>query len=254
MDGTLLDENKQLSPDFWETEQKLFEKGVLFSVASGRQFYNLIEVFDKIKERTLFLAENGTYAYYKGEEIFINPLPKEDAVRCIEIGRTAKETNLILCGKNAAYLESTEERFVAEVKKHFSRIEFVDDLTKVDDVVLKVSICDFRNAELNSLKYFEHLKSDYKVAISGAIWIDITNLTANKGTAITRIQKELGISYDETMVFGDYLNDFEMMGTAKYSYAMKNAHADILEIASFVTAFDNNNSGVTQTINELVFI
>ena len=254
MDGTLLDENKQLSPDFWETEQKLFEKGVLFSVASGRQFYNLLEVFDRIKERTLFLAENGTYAYYKGKEIFVNPLPKKDAVRCIKIGRKAEGINMILCGKNAAYLETRDERFVTEVKKHFSRVEFVDDLTEVDDTVLKVSICDFRNVEKNSLKYFEHLQSDYKIAVSGAIWLDITNLTANKGTAILKIQKELGITYDETMVFGDYLNDLEMMETGKYSYAMKNAHTDILKIAGFVTAFDNNNSGVTQTINELVFV
>lgn len=253
MDGTLLDENKQLSPDFWETEQRLYEKGILFAVASGRQFYNLVEVFDRISERTLFLAENGTYAYYKGKEIFVNPLPKADAVRLIETGRKVEGVDLILCGKNSAYLENTDERFVAEVKKHYTRVEFVKDLTLVDDIVLKVTVCDFRTVEQNSLRYFEHLKEEYKVAVSGAIWIDITNRNANKGTAILKIQKDLGISYDETMVFGDYLNDLEMMQTAKYSYAMKNAHADILEIACFVTAFDNNNSGVTQTINELVF-
>ncbi len=42
MDGTLLDDNKQLPGDFYETIDKLAEKGVRFTVASGRT-YNAVE-------------------------------------------------------------------------------------------------------------------------------------------------------------------------------------------------------------------
>jgi len=52
------------------------------------------------------------------------------------------------------------------------------------------------------------------------------------------------------MVFGDFLNDYEMMQTAKYSYAMKNAHPEIIKIANFTTQFDNNQGGVTDVISQ----
>lgn len=59
------------------------------------------------------------------------------------------------------------------------------------------------------------------MAIAAHVFIDITSITANKGNAISGIQEELNISPQETLVFGDYLNDLEMMQNAKYSYAMK---------------------------------
>lgn len=253
LDGTLLDDNHQLPSDFWEVEDRLAQKNILFAIATGRQFYNVIQLFDKIKERTLFLAENGTYGHFRGNEIFVNPLPKDDAIRFIEIGRKIPNSNVIFCGKNSAYVEKDDARFLTEVRKYYEKLEIVSDLTMVDDDVLKITICDFGDVPFNSYTYFKSFENDFKVAISGAIWLDLTNFTANKGVAISKIQREFNISEAETMVFGDFLNDYEMMQTAKYSYAMQNAHPEIVKIANFRTAFDNNKNGVTQTIKQIIF-
>ncbi len=253
LDGTLLDSNHQLPTDFWEVEEKLFQKNILFAIATGRQFYNVIQLFDKISDRTLFLAENGTYGFYKGNEIFVNPLPIEDAIRFIEIGRKIPNSNVIFCGKNSAYVESDDHKFLIEVRKYYQKLELVPDLTLVEDDVLKITICDFDDVPNNSYNYFREFENYFKIAISGAIWLDITNFTANKGVAVSKIQQQFNISADETMVFGDFLNDYEMMQTATYSYAMQNAHPEIIKISKFITAYDNNNSGVTQTISEIIF-
>ncbi len=253
LDGTLLDSNHQLPSDFWEVEEQLFQKNILFAIATGRQFYNVIQLFDKIKERTLFLAENGTYGFYQGNEIFVNPLTKLDAIRFIKIGREIPNSNLIFCGKNSAYVESDNIIFLTEVRKYYQKLEIVSDLTLVEDEVLKITICDFGDVPTNSYLFFKEFEINFKVAISGAIWLDITNFTANKGIAISKIQKQFNITEEETMVFGDFLNDFEMMQTAKYSYAMHNAHPEIVKIANFKTIFDNNNNGVTQTIRQIIF-
>ncbi|HEX8575263.1 MAG TPA: HAD family hydrolase [Flavobacterium sp.] len=252
MDGTLLRTNNSLPDDFWEVEQKLFEKGVLFAVASGRQFYNLIAVFDAIKDRTLFLAENGAYIFYKGKVIFTNPLDKKAVIDFVHIGRKIDNAFLVLSGQNSAYVESSNQKLLDVLSKHINKLEIVDDLTTVEDVFLKLSVCDFNTSETNSYHYFKHLENDFKVAVSGAIWLDITNLTATKGAAIQTIQKQFGISFEETMVFGDFMNDFEMMQTAKFSYAMKNAHPEIKNIANFITTLDNNENGVTETIKEMI--
>lgn len=251
MDGTLLDDTKSLSHNFWEIEEKLADKGIIFSIASGRQFYNLIEKFDKIKDRLLFLAENGTYVYYKGKELHVNPLDKVSADKFIGIGRSIEGVNLILCGKESAYVESPDSKFLSEARHFYKRIKIVNDLTEVEDDILKVTVCDFKGAENNAYHYFKEYEKDYKVAVAGKIWLDMTHLTANKGSAIKRIQEELGISFDETMVFGDFLNDLEMMQSAKHSYAMKNAHPEIIKASAFVTRYDNNNNGVMETISRV---
>lgn len=59
----------------------------------------------------------------------------------------------------------------------------------------------------------------------------------------------MGISMDEIMAFGDEMNDFEMMTSVYYSYAMDNAADEIKQVARF-TAPSNNEYGVIQVIKE----
>ena len=251
MDGTLLDDNKSLPSDFFEVVSELQQNDILFCVASGRQYYTLLEEFVEIKDSIVFCAENGTYVVYKNDLIHLNTMSKPDALQLIETGREIDGAFLVLCCKNGAYVENANAAFLKEVRKYYKRLEIVDDITKVNDEILKVTLCDFNNAEKNSYTHFKKFEKDFKVAISGKIWLDITNADANKGIAIEKLQKDFNISSEETLVFGDFLNDIEMMKTAKFSYAMKNSHPEIIEAANFITAFDNNNGGVTKTIKAL---
>ena len=59
------------------------------------------------------------------------------------------------------------------------------------------------------------------------------------------------ITPQETMVFGDYLNDLEMLECAHHSYAMENAHEDVKKTARFMT--DSHNSfGVEKIIQQVI--
>lgn len=251
MDGTLLNSQKELSPKFYDVFEKLKKRDVLFAAASGRQYYTLADEFDDIKEDMLFIAENGTFVVYKGKELVVNGLDRDLANELVRIGRTIDNTNIVLCGKNSAYVESSDERFLGEVRKYYHRYEIVDDLEKVDDTVLKVTMCDFNGSEKNSYKYFEKYKDELQVAIAGEIWLDITAGGVNKGVAIKKIQNLLNIDFKETMVFGDYLNDLEMMDSAYHSYAMENAHEDIKKAARFMTK-SNDEDGVIFKIKEVM--
>ncbi len=254
MDGTLLDDRKQLNEEFWEIQEKLTKNGIRFAIASGRQYFNLLEQFSRIKDQLIFLADNGSYVVYQEKEVHTNALDRASMRQFVEIGRKITDAYVIVSGKNSAYVENTDERFLHEAKKYFKRMEIVENLTQVEDTVLKVTICDFRDSETNSYLHYQTFKDKYKVAIAGKIWLDISDWAANKGTAISKIQEKFNISKDETLVFGDYLNDIEMMSAATYSYAMKNAHPDIVKAASFITRQDNNNNGVIETIKELQLV
>ena len=249
MDGTLLDSNNKINPEFYEVFEKLKEKDIIFAAASGRQYYNLLGRFEEIKDNMMFIAENGTFVVHKGEEIILNSLDRKIALGLIEIGQTIKNAYVILCGKKAAYIANTEERFMEQVNKYYAKVQIVDDLSKVDDDILKVTICDFSGSENNSYKYFTDYSDKVQIAVAGEIWLDMMSKGVNKGLAISILQKLLNIKYEETMVFGDYLNDLEMMQSAYHSYAMENAHCDLKKVARF-RAKSNDDNGVVKAIKE----
>ncbi|CDM67427.1 HAD hydrolase [Clostridium bornimense] len=251
MDGTLLNSNKEIHEEFYEVFKEMREKDIIFAAASGRQYYSLLETFDNIKDEMMFIAENGTFVVYKGKEIVTNSLDRDLALELINIGRKIDESYVVLCGKNSAYIESDDVRLVNEVSKYYKRYKIVDDITKINDEILKVTICDFKGSEENSNNYFVEYRDKAQVTVSGDIWLDITAKNINKGVAIKEIQELLGIKHEETVVFGDYLNDLEMMESGYYSYAMENAHDDLKKVARFI-AKSNDENGVVEAIKELI--
>ena len=250
MDGTLLNSNNEIHADFYPMFQSLKEKDIIFAAASGRQYYNLLERFKDLKDDMMFIAENGTFVVYKGKELIVNSLEKNIAKELIEIGRTIPNSYVIWCGKNSAYIESHDERLIKQTAKYYERYKIVEDLTSIDDDILKVTICDFNGSENNSNNYFDEYRDKVQITVSGEIWLDIVAKGINKGVAINEIQNLLNIDYKETMVFGDYLNDLEMMSSAYHSYAMANAHDTLKKAARFI-AKSNDENGVIQAIKSV---
>lgn len=253
MDGTLLRRDHSLPDGFWELERRLHESGIVFAVASGRQYWNLAEFFQPIRDRLLILAENGTMVMQGGEELHLQPLARPDAHRFIDLGRTLLDTHVLLCGREAAYVDDPHPEFMAQIAPFYHRIRIVPDLKEVDDHALKVTFCDFNGAETHAYPAVRPFEAGFKVAVAGIPWLDITHGEANKGTAIARIRERMGIARDQVLAFGDYLNDLEMMAEAGFAFAMRNAHPRILEAARHATRLDNESGGVLETIREVCF-
>ena len=249
MDGTFLNDRHQFPADFREVFRQMKEQGIIFGAASGRQYHNLESLFEKEKDDMFFIAENGTYVVYKGKELFSCTIDKKYVSRLIEIARTIDDVHIVVCTKKAAYVEDTDERVMQEVRKYYAKRAVVEDLNEVEDDVLKIALLDLKGAESNSLHYFRELQNELKITVSGLVWLDIMPLDANKGIALQKVQEYFGVSAQTTMVFGDYMNDLEMLQNAYYNYAMANAHDEIKKIARF-EAKSNNESGVTETIKE----
>ncbi|WP_137843002.1 Cof-type HAD-IIB family hydrolase [Microbacterium sp. 2FI] len=254
MDGTLLDGAGRIPEALWPLLDRLHERGILFAPASGRQLATLQRAFSDHASEMVFIAENGGYVVQGGAEVSSASMDPSFAVsllgRLRELARRGADIGVVLCGKRSAYVERTDADFLAEARKYYAKLEIVDDLRAVDDQVLKVAIFDFADAEATA-PAFDDLQSTHQVVVSGHHWIDIMNTGVNKGVALARLQESLGIARAETAVFGDYLNDLEMMDAADLSFAMANAHPDVLARARH-TAPSNVESGVITTIGKLL--
>lgn len=253
MDGTFVNSEKKFSEEFWEVFEKMKEKDIKFVVASGRQYQNLRKNFEKIKDEIIFIAENGSYVLANEKEIYSRNLSKEAIKKYVEIGRKIPTTNMIVCGKKSAYIESKEPEFLAEVNKYCEAVTFVEDVLKVEnDDIIKIAFCDLTGTEKNVYPYMKD-ETDCQIVVSGDIWLDVSHLESNKGIALEKLQESLGIGYENTMIFGDYLNDYEMMKKGKYSYAMANAHEELKKIANFVTEKTNDENGVIEELKKILY-
>jgi hypothetical protein len=73
----------------------------------------------------------------------------------------------------------------------------------------------------------------------------------NKGKAVDMIQRKFGIEKKDTMIFGDFYNDIEMLKEGYHSYAMDNSPEEIKRAANFI-ANSNEDNGVLEIIKEKV--
>ncbi len=251
MDGTLLDSQKKLPQGFDKVYSQLDERGIYFVVASGRQYYTLVKEFECFDHKLCFIAENGGFISWGGNCHMLKPLRPGRVKGLIEDIRIIQGADIVLCGKNGAYIESGNQRFVAEAKKYYCRCTLVDDLLNVEDDILKLAINDFENLEGSTLRMVLKYAKGFHVSTSSPVWLDIMPEGVNKGAALEFLQEKMGVSKSETMAFGDYLNDYEMLQMADYSYAMANAHGDIKKVARFMTK-SNDDNGVVEVLDRLL--
>lgn len=257
MDGTLLDDAHDLPESLWPLLEELERRGVLFCPASGRQYANLAARFGDAGAGLLYIAENGSYVVRSGAEISsatLGPGVVREIVETVRgLSASGADVGVVVCGKRSAYVERTDADFLAEADRYYALLAAVDDLTWVDDDVLKVAVYDFGSAERTTAPALERFAQDHQVVVSGAHWVDVMDPGTHKGAAVRRVQEALGITPAQTMAFGDYLNDLEMLDAAELSFAMANAHPDVVARAKYV-APSNGENGVVRTVASLLGI
>lgn len=252
IDGTLLEDGgHELNPELFEVIAKLRDRGVQFAAASGRQWASIDTIFAPIKERIFYLSDNGAYVGCAARRLFVNTIDRKLAMDLVRDIR-AEGLVVLLQGPDVSYLDSgDDELYDWLINGYKFRVERVEDVTKVEDDIIKVTA--YRKTDVETAtrglraKYGDRLK----MAISGDMWMDCMAPGVNKGQAVKLIQDSLGILPEETMAFGDQLNDLEMLGQAYYSFAVGNARPEVKAVARF-EADTNKHDGVLKILKLLL--
>lgn len=251
LDGTLLDSRKRFPAEFPAWVKSHPE--TVFVLASGRQIYALMDQFHEIKDDLWYIAENGGCVYHAGEFICVDAMKTEDSIKVLEEFSGKDLCEPLVCGLKSAYVRDCGGQAKEESTKYYSKIEYNDDLFSCvrKDKILKIAIFvnAFRAEEVYSS--LPPRKDGLANLLSGDSWIDVANASVGKGAALSAIQKRLGVSFEETAAFGDYLNDVSLFEAAGETYAMANAHPGLKEIAKHVTKYTNDENGVMEALKEM---
>lgn len=261
MDGTLLDGDSRIPEGFWPLLERMQRADIEFVPASGRQIFTLRDMFGDAMPSGSFIAENGNLVVANGRTVSVTALPADAVVRMIDLLAGASlphghDVGMVICGERSAYINRKDAPFVDECRKYYHRLTFLDDLHGAvsgpdADRILKVAVFDFGDVRVPADRLFAPLRNQYQVVVSGAHWVDIMDAHTDKRRGVVALQEQLGITPAQTMVFGDYLNDLQMLGAGEWSFAMANAYPDLLQEARFI-APANTDHGVLHVIKTML--
>ena len=250
MDGTLLNSKGEVSQRFFALYRELKDH-IHFVAASGRQYHSIKHKLAPIAKEITIVAENGGLAKRDQQELLFTGLPETYLSEIVNKARKVNNAEIILCGKDGAYIENGDSKFTNILKEYYHKYNVTGDLNSVDPSgIMKVALYHYEDSEQFIYPEVKELEGDLLVKVSGKHWVDISHPEANKGRAVSLIQQQMEITTEETMVFGDYNNDLEMLERGYFSYAMQNAHPKVKEIARFETG-SNDHEGVEEVLEAL---
>lgn len=267
MDGTLLDPRGHLTPRTRRVVDDLRERGVVVVPASGRQYAAITQASGLTGPEQLIIAENGGVVMRGGEPLAVHRLSRAvagatlDALGAADLRHGA--AGAVLCTPERAYIERADADFVAAADRYYAALDTVADLRELLDSrpdlpVVKIAVYAFDDAEETLAPVLDVPAvtapagtAEAVAVVSSPHWVDVMDPDVNKGRALAEVQRRLGVEPGETIAFGDYLNDLEMLERAGWPVAMDNAHPLVRERAKII-APPNSEDGVAQVL-ETVF-
>ena len=253
VDGTLVPDGTPLVPEeLFDVILKLRERGIQFAIASGRPWASVESTFEPVKKKIFYIANNGAYLGCHGRSLFVNPIEPELVHELIRMVRLRPDLNVIYAGQDGDYMDSKDDalyRWMVEGYKF--NIHRVEDLLEVKEPCVKISIYRESGVEGATADIRKAFQDRMQVTTAGDMWVDFMAEGVNKGQAVKLLQDSLEITPEETMAFGDQLNDIEMLKQAYYSFAVANAREEVRKTARF-QADSNANNSVLKVLKQLL--
>lgn len=269
MDGTLLDDQKQITLRTKAALVKAQEQGIKVILASGRPLNAMNQYAMELEmnyHHGLLIGFNGACVSDTQDftVLYESPIPHDKVVRLLDHLKLFDATPLIVQNDQLHISKYDKTILKIDENRTFNVIEYEvsgGNFELVTHERLQESLTGTVHKVLAAMDYdtlSNHLaeltapfENDLHAVISFACYLEFTNIGVDKATSLNIVLDELDISHDQVMVFGDSFNDISMMELAKYPVAMGNGLEEAKAIA-WRTTDTNNNDGIAKILEEFV--
>ena len=257
LDNTLLRSDKSYEKErFIQVVHTLVDKGVTLVIASGNDVekiksYMPKEVLDKI-----YLAgDNGNDIEFKGEHIHTNHFSLEALNEIAKIIDKDDELQMVVNTQNSTYSKYIYEKDEEHVGVYYDKVNIIDSYSYIpeEELPVKCAILSSKSLEETKkvLRQIEEEIEGVTSVTSGDGWLDAYSEDGGKGAAVAWLQSEHNVAIDETIAFGDSLNDSSMMEYAKYSVTMENADEEFKKYCNYEIG-TNEDQAVINILEEFI--
>lgn len=239
MDGTFLNHAGTYDKErFGAILKGLKTQGITFAVASGRSYLSLEKLFADFKDELIFIAENGSLVLEKDQSHFEALMTKDfylSVLKSLKESPFGRDSAWLLSGRRASYvLKTADQAYVDHIKKYYDNVTLVEDFSQVEDDIFKITGDLGEDKVVEGAAWLSQNLPGVKTMATGFTSIDIIRDDVDKRTGLEKLCRDLDIRSEEVMVFGDNLNDYQMMDYAGFSIATTNARDEIKALANLV--------------------
>lgn len=249
MDETFLRKNKTYDKEKARfVFQELTKQGVIIAVASGNYIPLLESYFDEeILEKIYLAGDDGNMLKNHRQVLRTVPLDRKQAKDIFHYLNKRKGYYPILSTGDQAYIKGpVPDDVMDEISiyyKGFIHIEAFEEIPEEAKIMKVETYCTHPLYEIKAvMARIEQEYLDVSSVTSGEGWLDVYDKKGGKGEAVKFLQERYGITKEETMCFGDSLNDRSMMKEARYSIAMENADDDLKVTCNYEIGASNQQA------------
>lgn len=252
LDGTLLRSDGSVSPRSRAVVTALAERGVAVVLVTARPLRWMTHLWPLVGGRGLAVLSNGAVVW------------DVEAGRAIRVDGIEPRPGLALTARMRAAAPgvSFALEFLSGPRAEASYRTHVDDVGLVEylrgdlaDVWVEPALKIL--AQLEDGEPEEFRRHVLAAVGDGAVatWtmdglMEISALGVTKAAALARVAADLGLGPEDVVAFGDMPNDVPMLTWAGRSFAVANAHPDVVASADAVVPA-NDEDGVAETLARL---
>ena len=254
VDGTLVTENKLLTERAIQAVNRLRERGVVFTICSGRPPRGLRMLVEPLRLTMPMAAFNGGVIVLPDLSVLDERGLPDYVVPAIVEAIEAHGLDVWIYSATHWYVRS---RQAARVDREASTTQSEPTVVATFDGVLtgvvkivgvsddhdRVATCE---AELQRV-----FGTQISAARSQPYYLDVTHPTATKATVVERLARYLKIPAEAIATVGDQPSDVLMFERSGLSVAMGNATADVQQRATHVAA-SHEDEGFADAVDRFI--
>lgn len=257
VDGTLLNDNKEISKRTLATLRKVQQMGVRIMLASGRPTYGLLALGKELELDTY----NGYVMSYNGARVIraadgatiferrINP----ELIPYLEKKANKNGFGIMTYNEDCIVTNMPDNPHIkAEAKLNGMRIVYEEHFSiAIDFIPCKCMLVSDDEEALVGLEnhWKRRLDGVLDVFRSEPFFLEVVGCRVNKANTLAAVMEMEGIKKDEIVVIGDGVADVTMLQLASLGIAMGNAPGSVKRCADYIT-LSNNEDGVAVAVEK----
>ena len=257
LDGTLLNDEKEITPRTREVLAKITQMGHDLVFISGRPMMSVMEARRglPVSDKNLYLiASNGGVIYdaEKDEILRENRLTFEQADYVLKYCEQAGVHSHTYTDDAIVSKRQSVELTFYQKTIHMPSLITDDIIGSLDKPPLKCIAISGEKKNLDAVKegLSTWAKGQVQLMFSNDKLLEMIPITSGKGTALKWLSEYLGVEICNTLAAGDMENDISMLEAAGVGVAMLNGAPHVKELADRVTEADNNHDGLVPILEE----
>ena len=270
LDGTIIDNNNQVTKDDLNVIEKLNNTTVNFAICTGKTYSMTKDICAKLNP-TYGIFGNGTQIVNlkTGEEIKRNVISNEKAIECLKFVSNSDlhihiyTENKIIAQQQLKYM-AYRNYMLYKDQVQFEVVESLENYIKEKKPnILKLVISgekDLKNLkekieeeeDLTAIQIRKYNEYKDKIINQEYEYLDIVPRHVTKYDALKQLSQYLNIQNDEVMAVGDNINDIEMIKYAGVGVAIGGSYEEVKGVASYVTQNTVRNGGFAEAVYKFI--